>query len=75
MTITSLSYNRQTGGAAGVWITVANDLQKVTAVASPFTEFGAGGYTCKVEVSYLRAPIIVVPGAYHTRDLCRVMIK
>ncbi len=56
MTITSLSYNRQTGGAAGVWITVANDLQKVTAVASPFTEFGAGGYTCKVEVSYFARP-------------------
>jgi len=52
MTITSPNYYRQTNG---IWITAANDLQKVTAVASPFTEFGPGGnsgYTCKVEVSY-----------------------
>lgn len=56
MTITSLTYNRHTGASAGVWITAANDLQKVTAVASPFTEFGSGGYTCKVEVSYFTRP-------------------
>ena len=52
MAVTSLHYYRQTNG---IWITAANDLQKVTAVASPFTEFGPGGnsgYTCKVEVSY-----------------------
>ena len=47
-----MSYNRQSGGAAGIWITAANDIQKVTAVASPFTEFGSDGYTCKMEVSY-----------------------
>ena len=52
MTVTSLNYYRQTSGTGGIWITAANDLQKVTAVASPFTEFGGGGYTCRMEVSY-----------------------
>ena len=56
MAVTSLTYNRQSGGISGIWITASNDLQKVTAVASPFTEFGTSGYTCKMEVSYFTRP-------------------
>lgn len=53
MNITSLSYHRRPSGAGGgVFITASNNIQKVTAVASPFYQYSQGSYTCMVEVSY-----------------------
>jgi hypothetical protein len=53
MSITSLSYRRQNSGpGGGVFITAANNLQKVTAVASPFYQYNPGSLVYQMEVSY-----------------------
>jgi hypothetical protein len=54
MSITSLSYQRHgSGSGGGVFITAANNFQKVTAVASPFYQYDPpGSLVYLMEVSY-----------------------